>query len=407
MINTTERSRILLLNLGLDTDKSCIKAVGVAELKEIFAGFGALTKVIVFTRKTLLKAFVEFSEAEGAERAKIALHEKVVKSYGKARLYYSPLQHLKFSNKYLEFWEQGAPNCAQNCEEDNSTKNSLMFAGSENIKAKGNRKGELRASSSQFNIANGYSLFAKSAQHRPDPASQKQSFISAKSSPFGATPFDPLLAPAKPFDGGVATALCGLSRVVLVSNLGNIFRSCAEAFNLFSAFGNICTILLMKNHQKALVEYTDLQYANEAITNLNGLAIGETKLHLSYSKYPSIDLQKNNKNENSCAFNEVYVVPGDKNRYAPQPHTAVASLSSSLLISFPRASKAQTLDVYLAIEKLCKPLKTKLVSGKGKLDSDQLAFMLFSFADVQSAVYVMYKCHHSTIKGALLDISFF
>lgn len=47
------------------------------------------------------------------------------------------------------------------------------------------------------------------------------------------------------------------SKVVLVSNMDNIFQSAREVFNLFSCFGNIKKVLLMKNLNKALVEYEE------------------------------------------------------------------------------------------------------------------------------------------------------
>jgi len=37
------------------------------------------------------------------------------------------------------------------------------------------------------------------------------------------------------------------SKVILVSNLNNIFENAIEIHNLFSCFGNIVKILLMKN----------------------------------------------------------------------------------------------------------------------------------------------------------------
>lgn len=410
MINSTEKSRILLLNLGLDTDKVAIKTVGVKELRDIFGGFGQLTKVIVFTRKLLLKAFLEYADFESAEKAKSAFHEKTVKNYGKARLYFSPLQNIKFSNKYLEFWEEGAKDNGLAQEEDTSTKNSLKFIGSENFKQQNNQRNELRATSSKFSVNEGYQLFSVNQQKQSSYA-PKNSFMSGSNIPFGKIIHDPLLNPSdiisKPYPQYVDANLSVLSRVVLVSNLANVFKNCNEVFNLFSAFGNIITILFMKNHQKALIEYTDLQYANEAITNLNHLELGETCLHLSYSKYHTIDLEKNNKNENSMQFNEVFVVPPIMNRYTPKPQTSVSSLSSSLILSFSKSEKSQTLDIYLAIEKLCKPSKTKLVNGKGKLGAQEMVHMLFSFEDVPSAVYVLYKCHRTVVKGALLDVSFF
>lgn len=419
MINTTEKSRILLLNLGLDTDKIEIKKIGVAELKEIFNDFGHLTKVIVFTRKVLLKAFLEYDSFDSADKAKKAVHEKIVKTYGKARAYFSPLQDLKFSNKYLEFWEESSMDKGFKTDDDVSTKNSLRFSDAENLnKKQGCQKNSLRPNLSKLNMGAEYKLFSTSTD-RPVMPEHQSNFLSSNNLVFSSQTnfFSKMTQPSlitpieintKPSNVDFGTErLLVISKVVLVSNLANVFRNCEEMFNLFSAFGNIVKILLMKNLQKALIEYTDVQYANEAVTNLNSLQLGETKLHVSFSKYKTVDLKKNNKNENSMQFNEVLLVPFIKNRFKSNSQIPICSISSSLLVSFPKIGKIQTIDVYLTIERFCKPVKTKLVSNKSINGDTEVVNMLFSFEDIQSAVYVMYKCHNSVVKGALLDVFFF
>ena len=163
----------------------------------------------------------------------------------------------------------------------------------------------------------------------------------------------------------------------------------------------------MVNLQKALIEYTDLSHASNTITNLNNLLLGETKLRVNYSKYRKIDLQKNNKNENSMQFNQVLIVPPMRNRYRSSAQPSLSHLSSTLLISFPKIGNVNPIDIYLAIEKICKPIKTKQVNNKTLLGKNEVVNMLFSFQDIQSAVYVMYKCHNNIVKGSLLDIFFF
>lgn len=421
MTNTTEKSTILLLCLGLDSDKTEIKKVGIAELKEIFGGYGHLKKVIIFTRKLLLKAFLEYECFETAEVAKNSVHEKFIKNYGKARLYYSPMQNLKFSNKYLEYWadnqhEKPLPN-----EDDVSTKQSMKFSFSEISTPMSFRKDSGQSCSQSSNMPHGrYTLFSSSNEFL-DSNFNRDSFLSTKNLIFNSqqTLFNAPLDVSKPsiFNQLDNTAelskveensfMTSVSKVVLVSNLGHVFRNTEELFNLFSSFGNIAKILFMKNLQKTLVEYTEITYASESITNLNNLVLGETKLRVNYSKYRSIDLNKNNKNENSMHYNEVLIVPPMRNRYKSSSRSSVIPISSKLLVSFPKISGIQTIDIYLAIERICKPVKTKMVNNKNIIGKNEVISMLFSFENIESAVYVMYKCHNSIVKGALLDIFFF
>lgn len=419
-MNTSEKSRILLLNLGLDTDKSAIKKIGIEELKEIFGKYGQLKKIIIFTKKVLLKAFLEYSTFEQAKAAKNVIHETVVKNYGKCRLYFSPLQQLNFSNEYLAFWEdsQAKPETIQNI--DNRTmqssghpekkmnnhfssfnKPSLSIKQNANFPSKGC---QFHSSSTENLNIKEENKFLKREQLFDMNANIKMK-IHDKDENDLINAHEQLLIKEKFGKNDNNTEL--LSKVVLVSNLGFVFKDTEELFNLFSAFGNISKILFMVNLQKALIEYTDINYASECITNINNLTLCETKLKISYSKYKTIDITKSNKNDNSIQYNEILAVHPMKNRYMSASNAMITPLSTTLLISFPKIEVIQSLDVYIAIEKICKPFKTKLINKKKRIGDLEIVSMLFFFEDVQSAVYVMYKCHNMIIKGALLDIFFF
>lgn len=422
MINTAERSTILLVCLGLDTDKVEIKKVGIAELKGIFDGYGHLKKVIIFTRKVLLKAFLEYDSFESAEAAKNAIHETLVKNYGKARVYFSPMQDLKFSNKYLEFWEEPQNDKTQIFDDDSSTKQSLKLSVLENSHLGSIRKDSSQSFTQSIKPHHRYTLFAPNKTEVSDIDLDRDSFLSTKNLIFNSQPyifstkiadskqllFTQLELPLEPVKSDSNNEIISsLSKVVLVSNLDYIFRNTEELFNLFSAFGNISKILYMKNLQKALIEYTEVKYADKAINSFNNLVIGETRLRVNHSNYRTIDLNKNNKNENSMQFNDVLLVLPMRNRYRSNYQSFIRPLSSNLVVSFPKINGIQNIDIYLAIEKICKPLKTKLLYNKGLIGKSEVISIVFSFKNIESAVYVMSRCHNSIIKGALLDIFFF
>jgi len=419
MVNTSEKSTILLLCLGLDSDKTEIKKVGVKQLKEIFDEFGHLKKVIIFTRKILLKAFLEYDSLKSAEMAKDKIHETFVKNYGKARLYFSPMECLKFSNKYLEFWEDTAEE--KHIEDDAQTKYSLRPSDSISSNKASSKHHALKLNTSKNDSFRGYQLFSNSVDSL-DSNLNRDSFLSNQNFVFNShqNVLNKILLNIKETDNNSVETLpshslsdsneeetVAVSKVILVSNLGHVFKNSEEIFNLFSAFGNISTILFMVNLQKALVEYTEIKYASETITNLNNLVLGETKMHINYSKYKKIDLQKNNKNENSMQFNQVLIVPPQRNRYRSNSQNSIIRLSSTLLISFPKIGSVTPIDVYNSIIKVSKPVKTKLISSKAVLGKNEVVNMLFSFENTESAAYVMYKCHNSIVQGALLDIFFF
>ena len=55
-----ESSKILLVCLGLDYDNANIKKLNSRDLKNLFEGFGFIERVLIFSKKKILKAFIEF-----------------------------------------------------------------------------------------------------------------------------------------------------------------------------------------------------------------------------------------------------------------------------------------------------------------------------------------------------------
>ena len=62
-----ENSKILLVCLGLDYDKTNTKKLDSKSLKNLFHGFGIIERVLIFSKKTILKAFVEFQSLQDAQ----------------------------------------------------------------------------------------------------------------------------------------------------------------------------------------------------------------------------------------------------------------------------------------------------------------------------------------------------
>ena len=77
----------------------------IHDINKIFKPFGKLNKIIIFSKKDLLKAFIEFNELKSSIEAKKILHETFLNNYGKARIYFSKRKELSFSNRYLEYWD--------------------------------------------------------------------------------------------------------------------------------------------------------------------------------------------------------------------------------------------------------------------------------------------------------------
>jgi len=444
--NTTERSDILLLCLGPDTETSSIKDVAVADLFEVFSIFGSLNKVIIFKKKILLKAFLQFRRVENAVRAKLELHETFLNNFGKAKLYFSALQELSFSNKYLEYqeyslhesqeqntdnWSSALTMSILNSNNSKSvfSKNSFIETGSERCKLElpdgprpslfnpngirgrntvGGVLGELK---DLGNISSAYSHKSMSISGPNNLGISR--FLLQKGSQFGSARKDSVQSVKREShmtesEGSTCPVQQTPSKVLLVSNLFNCFDTVNEVFNVFSCFGNIYKVLLMKNLKKALIEYTTVEFAQTAQTAMNNQLFGSAKIKVNFSRYKKIDLKKNNKSENSQQFNEVMVASKLMHRFDSDEDQATQNPSESLTIICEKSPDLLPIDIFIQLTTVVKPQNFKLLNeDKENVEAESDSYKFLSkFSSVQEALAVLSKCHNAEVKGLPLKISF-
>lgn len=303
MSNSSECSNILLVCLGKEAGCSDPQGAGLAELYAAFSPFGPLRKIIVFSRKFVVKSFVEFAEAEDARRARTALNDCAVLGLGRARVYFSALQQLTSSNKYLESWD-----CEGGVAEP---------AGAEQGSCKEER--QTCASSSEEALDSSFSR--RSTSH--------------------------------------------LSPVVLVSNVDSVFTSARELLNLFACFGYVTKLLFMRNLRKALVEYALPAQAERAVAAVNAHHFPTLRIKANFSRYKTIDLRKNNKSGNSQQFNEVMVLTASQNRCS-EGEVPLTGLGRSAVLRCDRIDGLQLVDLYLLVQEMVLPAQVKPVGdGSG------------------------------------------
>lgn len=379
MSNSTERSSILLLCLGVERRGGEPQYPSVQDLRRIFGSFGPLLKVVIFSRKSTLKAFVEFQNAFFASRARTALNGKGLEPYGIAKLYFSALQELAANCPSLESWDAFSPEPAH-------------FFG--------------RMSENSVHQSTSWTPFSLS---RDSPVSHDgkvspatcadESELESRGSrlPSLSQFLDKMAAPAeRPREN---------SGVVLVSNLDEEFVSASELFNLFSCFGYVTKVLFMKNLRKALVEFSHAEHAKSAVREVNQACFARFRLKANFSKYKRIDLKRNNKSQNSQQFNEVLTPSFGQNRFAHNDFSSRQNLSRSLLVCFENPSQsAQHLDTFLAVQELASPVHVKIIRDCAHgFDSFSLKF---DFADLEESLVVLTKLHRKLINNEPLSVSF-
>lgn len=372
MSNSTERSTILLLCLGAENELILPKQPSVGDLHRIFRTFGPLRKVIIFSKKVVFKAFLEFDEMNSARKAREVLNDKCVENFGRAKLYFSALQELENSNKYLEYWDAA----------DNAidiTPNRKPFA-----------------PISDFN-----NVFSSDGKVTPETKVDSGEKVPYPRFGNRLTDFFEKLENSAERE----KARVEPSSVILVSNLDPEFSSARELFNLFSCFGYVTKLLMMKNLRKALVEYRKIEHAVAAVNEINQANFASFKIKANFSKYPKIDLKKNNKSENSQQFNEVIVPSSAQNRYSENDLNSKQRIGRSILVNCDRAfSSIKHLDIYLAVQDIAAPLGIKLLPEEETGSSSMT--LKFEFADLDRATHVLTKLHTTVVKDVALSVSF-
>lgn len=408
MINTSENSRILLLCLGTDKVGRKPKDITVNDVHEVFSRFGALNKILIFSKTAVFKAFLEFGDFGSSNMVQNTLHNSTLPKLGQVKLYYSAQEKLESSNKFVEFWEKDVVKSISK-DDDVFTHSSTSSRPSNDAKIENFFVKDLLSDSSKkrpkvnCNFSSKLSTSPKYEDTKSKSAfTEPKHIILSKGTEFSRKIELGNTLSTLDIGMNIEEPKTQLSKVVLVSNLDNVFSSVQELFNLFSCFGDINKLILMHNLQKALVEYQIPESSKLCIQHLSGLSIMNTKLKVNYSKYKKIDIKKSFRNEASLQFNEVLTVPSSLNRYGPGIIPQIDSISSKLLFEVERKDNIKMLDIYFYIEKFAEPQSIKILDST---DKNKMQLML-SFKDKATAISIMSKFHRSDIKSAKVSISF-
>jgi hypothetical protein len=335
-------------------------------------------------------------------------HESFIDNFGRARLYYSTLSELKFSNRFLDYLD---------CSEDNPEEREVAWR-QQNLQSYSpvmttvkkpldleplgtpNTKGKHQDIETQHSTPNVNNWYFGAPM---TPIIFQNRFIADHG--VGLKPIDSLSAHTErsiPSANEIEP-----SKVVLFSNIDDIFKTALEIFNLFSCFGNIRKVLFMKNIRKAMMEYENVEYAQNCLIYMNNRPFCSSKIKVNFSKYKKIDLKKNNKSENSQNFNEVLIVLPQMNRYEALNLSVVTPPSSSIVIGYPKMPGIELVDVNLLVQSFAKPLSSRMLDEAYNFESShQTSKVLFQFSSIAEAMLVVTKAHNFSINGSVIKAHF-
>jgi RNA recognition motif-containing protein len=218
------------------------------------------------------------------------------------------------------------------------------------------------------------------------------------------------------------------SAVVLVSNL-NCSQFCVEnMYNLASASGNIKRLLMMRNLNKCLIEFTSTDFAQVCITMLNNQFFLGEKLKVNFSKYSKIDLRKNGRSGNSEKYNQVKKVSRKEWRYPSKKKVSnITFISPSVyLLMKISQNKEGTLSHENVFQRVKKekfgPSQIKLVENKmagllmkeyyerniWKAPKQESSYLLsiYKFKNLQESMYMLAKLHGASVEDRKLEVFF-
>ena len=398
MNNSTEASTILLMCLGTEQTHEQTKTLSVKTLRQFFIPFGPLCKIIIFSKRVQLKAFIEFSDLQDAMEAKTFMHNTELNSFGNLKLYFSARQTLEFSNQFLEYKEYSPA-------KRNSARTSVRLSARDSI-----------------NVADFFSLVEDSEPDRKI-LSEKRNFCNTKKKS-DASQFKRASELEKPKDKKnqifppvhiseridsrqkKTPFILPSSNVILISNLEECFFTATELFNVFSCFGNIVKILLMKNLHKAMIEFVTQESAEKALEEMNLRWFGSSVLKINFSKYKSIDLKKNNKSENSQQFNEAMVISQNMQRYDHQEKIDPINVSDTLLLAVEKTAEFSSVGFFLHIQEIANVVSAREIPNKAENQDSGVQKILFKFKKISESVKALALCHNSQYQGGLISAIF-
>ena len=90
----------------------CLKMINVEKnesfktinILNIFQAFGEIKKIILFSNKNIIKAFIEFSNTLNAKLAKETCDKCFLCNEGNIRIFYSSIRTLCLKNKFIEYY---------------------------------------------------------------------------------------------------------------------------------------------------------------------------------------------------------------------------------------------------------------------------------------------------------------
>lgn len=402
-------SNVLLACVGLNIKRSKAQKITMNDLVHLFNKQKNLEKILIFSRKDVVKAFIEFRTVEAAQKAMEEYHGKKEKGLGKIHLYYSDSKKIDKNQPAIEYFafpnrsrEKEPNDLSKNEPENNIYKEEQEKTTTVKINSKENQN-SLNLSSKNSNKRYFNYLYLQRSgpvdKYMINNQNRKRNKLVNRKNKEDRT----RLLQLKNIEEKNCYNIVHPSRVILVSGISHLFKDTKSLLNLFGSIGIIDKILFMKETRKAFIEYQNVADATECITSLGELEIANERLKVCHSKQKSINFR----NDGASFFMDYLEVKEDFKRNLRGLFKFSTALTQNILIIALNDQKLKFEDFCLALRH-CYPLVSlNLLKRDRQSNYPEKWFLVAGFSSIDRAVYFMIKHNFTKIKGIALNLYFY
>ncbi|RZC64866.1 hypothetical protein C5167_008557 [Papaver somniferum] len=355
----TEPNRILLVSIH-----HLLYPITVEVLHQVFSPHGYVEKIVTFQKSAGSQALIQFQTRQSAVAARTALQGRNIYD-GCCQL---DVQFSNLSELQVNF----------NNERSRDYTNPSLPT-------------EQKGRSSQPNYAEGGLYGAQPSGARPGGYPQ----VGALYAKYDSSLMGNAAAVAAAFGGGLPPGISGTNErcTVLVSNLDPDRIDEDKLFNLFSIYGNIARIKLLRNKpDHALVQMGDGFQAELAVHFLKGAMLFEKRMEVNFSKHPTITAAPDTHEYQNSNLNRFNRNAAKNYRYCCSP-TKIIHLST-----LPQEITEE--EIVCHLEEHGTIVNTKLFEVNGKKQA------LIMFETEEQATEALVCKHATTIDRSVIRISF-
>ncbi|XP_041063866.1 polypyrimidine tract-binding protein 2 isoform X2 [Cetorhinus maximus] len=292
-------------------------------LYQIFSKFGPVLKIITFTKNNQFQALLQYSDPMNAQQAKLALDgQNIYNACCTLRIDFSKLVNLnvKYNNdKSRDYTRPDLPSG----DGQSSMDPAIAAAFAKESSLLGTPAGMM---SGPYSGGSGFPTSISFAQTAAVPGS-----LSPLAMP-GAAAAAAAAAAGRVAMSGVASAN---HSVLLVSNLNDEMVTPQSLFTLFGVYGDVQRVKILYNKKdSALVQMTDVNQAQLAMSHLNGQKMYGKIIRVTLSKHQTVQLPREGLDDQGLTKDFTnsplhrFKKPGSKNFQNIFPPSATLHLSN-------------------------------------------------------------------------------